>query len=256
MKSKETIWQTIACISLLFETVRPYVSTTFQCPEGFYLSTFNTAFVGKERYYKFACSAFDDIHMWMNETCRISDSSSSQLDDIYLSCGSDQYTAGVRIVEDSSETFSAWQLLCCSGKSIKIRAEDCIDTKFLNDHHRSSTFFTGAQIIRKWQAVLDDKLVSFSFFKLCCTTELTRNACTILDIGGKNKIDDSIPSRVRRQIPWQWTHNRFDSVRVDPMFEKQDRLEDVRSRFFNSINHIQTFPGGNEQKTVRSSRVS
>ncbi|EFO22746.2 hypothetical protein LOAG_05745 [Loa loa] len=152
------MWQTAACISLLFETVRPYVSTTFQCPQGSYLSTFNTAFVGKERYYKFACSTFDSIYTRMNETCRMSDSASSYLDDIYLSCGSDQYTVGVRIVEDSSEKLSAWQLLCCSGKSIKIRIDDCIDTKFLNEYHRSSTFFTGTQIIRKWQAVLDDKI--------------------------------------------------------------------------------------------------
>ncbi|VBB35456.1 unnamed protein product, partial [Acanthocheilonema viteae] len=41
---------------------------------------------------------------------------------------------------------------------------------------------------------------------------------------------------------------------------KQDRLEDVRSRFFSSINHVQTFPKtsvpqfGNEQKIIRSSR--
>lgn len=89
-----------------------------------------------------------------------------------------QYTAGVRIVEDGSETFSIWQLLCCSGKSIKIRIDDCIDTKFLNDHHRSSTFFTGTQIIRKWQAVLDDKLISFSYLKYYHSVERRRDICT------------------------------------------------------------------------------
>ncbi|CAG9536916.1 unnamed protein product [Cercopithifilaria johnstoni] len=248
ISSKETIWQTAVCISLLFETVRPYVSTTFQCSEGFYLSTFNTAFVGKERYYKFTCSAFDNIHMQMNETCRISDSASSSLDDIYLSCGSDQYTAGVRIIEEHSEKFSVWQLLCCSSKSIKIRIDDCIDTKFLNEHHQSSTFFTGAQIIRKWQAVLDDNDLRW-WLQLCP-----------VDIRGKSNIQHSTSSRARRQIPWQWTRSRFDSIQVDPMFMKQDRLDNLRSKSSSSINHMQTFPKTsipqfeNEQKTVRSSR--
>ncbi|VBB35052.1 unnamed protein product [Acanthocheilonema viteae] len=136
----------------------------------------------------------------MNETCRISDSASSQSDDIYLSCGSDQYTAGVRIVEDSSETFSVWELLCCSDKSIKIRMNDCSDTKFLNEHHRSSTFFTGTQIVRKWQAVLDDNDLLW-WLQLCP-----------VDIRDKNKIEYSTSSRARRQIPWQWTHSHFDSV--------------------------------------------
>lgn len=243
---RETVWQTAAYISLLFEIVCSYVSTTFQCPDGFYLSTFNTAFVGKERYYKFACSAFDNIHTQMNETCRISDSASSHLDDIYLSCGSDQYTVGVRFIEDSSEEFSAWQLLCCSGKLIKIRKDDCINTKFLNEHHRSSTFFTGTQIIRKWQAVLDDNDLRW-WLQLCP-----------VDVQGKNSIQYSASSRTRRQIPWQWTRNRFDSARVDPMFIKHDRLDNIHSRFFGSMNHVQTFfktPNpqfGNEQKTARN----
>ncbi|OZC10852.1 hypothetical protein X798_01996 [Onchocerca flexuosa] len=244
MKSGEIIWQTAAYIGLLFETVYPvasYVSTTFQCPEGFYLSTFNTAFIGKDRYYKFACSAFDNIHE-MSETCRISDSASSQLDDIYLSCGSDQYTVGVRIIEDSSETFSAWQLLCCSGKSVKIRIHDCIDTKFLNEHRRSSTFFTGTQIIRKWQAVLDDN--DLRWWLQLCPVDIMRN----------NRIRNNKSSRVRRQIPWQWTLNRFDSIKDDPIFMKEDRLNDTSSRSSGSMNHAELFPKtplqfGNEQKT-------
>uniref|UniRef100_A0A915Q2E5 BTB domain-containing protein n=1 Tax=Setaria digitata TaxID=48799 RepID=A0A915Q2E5_9BILA len=250
--SRETIWQTAAYLSLLFETLRPvtpHVSTTFQCPEGFYLSTFNTAYVGNERYYKFACSSFDNIRSLMNETCRISDSASSQLDDIYLSCGSDQYTAGVRIVEDSSEMFTTWQLLCCNGKSVKIRTSDCIDTKFLNDHHRSSTFFTGSQIIRKWQAVLDENDLRW-WFQLCP-----------VDILNKSRVERNT-SRTRRQIPWQWTRSRFDGVGVEPVFMKQGHLEDVRSRYLSNINHVQAFPktpllqSQNGQEAVRTSEES
>ncbi|MCP9263142.1 hypothetical protein DINM_006488 [Dirofilaria immitis] len=322
---REILWQMTAYISLLFDTVypiTPYVSTTFQCPEGFYLSTFNTAFIGKDRYYKFACSAFDNnIHMQMNETCKISDSASSQLDDIYLSCGSDQtttmpkdqiyivsrtlgaklifdpntirfsnydvsiylhtdtnlslstwnfanecrrnlaeemirvingnlesYTAGVRIIEDNSETFSAWQLLCCSGKSVKIRIHDCIDTKFLNEHRRSSTFFTGTQIIRKWQAVLDNNDLRW-WLQLCP-----------VDVINNKRIQDNASSRARRQIPWQWNRNRFDSFRVEPMFMKEDSPGDIRSRFFSNMHHAQTtsetplLQFGTEQKTVRNSK--
>ncbi|KAM3728292.1 Oxysterol-binding protein-related protein [Dirofilaria immitis] len=158
------------------------------------------------------------------------------------------YTAGVRIIEDNSETFSAWQLLCCSGKSVKIRIHDCIDTKFLNEHRRSSTFFTGTQIIRKWQAVLDNNDLRW-WLQLCP-----------VDVINNKRIQDNASSRARRQIPWQWNRNRFDSFRVEPMFMKEDSPGDIRSRFFSNMHHAQTtsetplLQFGTEQKTVRNSK--
>lgn len=37
-------------------------SIIFQCPDGHYISTFNTAYVGHERYYKFSCARFSNIY--------------------------------------------------------------------------------------------------------------------------------------------------------------------------------------------------
>ncbi|VDK84627.1 unnamed protein product [Litomosoides sigmodontis] len=176
----------------------------------------------------------------MSETCRIADSTPSQLDEIYLSCGSDQYTAGVRIIDDGSEAFSVWQLLCCSGKSIKIQKDDCIDTKFLNEYHRSSTFFTGTQIIRKWQAVHDDNDLRW-WLQVCP-----------VDVRDRNEIQYDSSPRARRQIPLQWTRSRFDSIRADPNF--------MRRNAFSGINHLQTFPNTpilqfeSEQRTARNSK--
>ncbi|VDN34137.1 unnamed protein product [Gongylonema pulchrum] len=144
------IWQlaTTVTASLVGVALCSEAITTFQCPEGHYLSSFNTAFVATQRYYKFACTAFSNIHA---------------------------YTVGVEIIEDSSRGTSRWQLLCCSSASAKIRIRDCIDTKFLNEHRRSCTFSTGTQIIRRWQAFLDNALVSFRKKLKADESELKQN---------------------------------------------------------------------------------
>ena len=67
-------------------------STRIQCPEGHFLSRFNSAFDGSERFYKFGCQAFNGL--WLpegEERCVSTEfTTMEQGSDIYLSCDGNQ----------------------------------------------------------------------------------------------------------------------------------------------------------------------
>ncbi|VDM95035.1 unnamed protein product [Thelazia callipaeda] len=192
----------------------------------------------------------------VNESCKLSESISIDSDDIYLSCEINQYTVGVKIIESNSRTVTSWQLLCCASESVRIRVKDCIQTKFLNEHRSSSTYSTGAQVIRRWQAITENKLFFLLVFSdirwwfQICPVDIMHN-----DITKKRTI-----LRARRQIPWQWTRNRFDTVVVEPIFIKQDRLASFHPKFSHDMRRINAFPKApllqfeSEPKVVKNSR--
>lgn len=43
--------------------VYSYGSMTYQCPDGYFLSMFSSAHDGSERFYKFGCTKFSDVHL-------------------------------------------------------------------------------------------------------------------------------------------------------------------------------------------------
>ncbi|VDN51996.1 unnamed protein product [Dracunculus medinensis] len=217
---------------------------TYQCPDGYFLSMFSSAHDGSERFYKFGCTKFSDVHLAIDENCNVSESTSPENGDLYLSCGSDQYTAGIEIIDSSKENSGLWQLLCCYSDLINIRKSDCIDTKFLNDLRRASSFSSGTQIIRRWQAMLENG--DLRWWLQVCPVDIERS---------KAYQESSNEIRARRQIPSEWSRGRFPTMELYPLFMKQKYIDKHRQlRLFDSNKRMHIFSDTKNSTSKKSTK--
>uniref|UniRef100_A0A0K0EAC7 CUB domain-containing protein n=1 Tax=Strongyloides stercoralis TaxID=6248 RepID=A0A0K0EAC7_STRER len=200
--------------------------STFQCPNGYFISKFSSVFDGSERFYKFSCTKFSKEVILYDEVCSTTEAETTEEDDMYLSCGSDQYTVGVELIENVNPGVNSWQLLCCKSSQIIIRNDDCIDTKFINDYKRSSSFSSGTQIIRKWQSMGENNDRRW-WLQLCP-----------IDIFPLKKDNLHNDVRARRQVPLDWSRGRFPVTVSDynPLFMDQDNLHESQRRKMFKIN--------------------
>uniref|UniRef100_A0A183CMZ8 Ricin B-type lectin domain-containing protein n=1 Tax=Globodera pallida TaxID=36090 RepID=A0A183CMZ8_GLOPA len=187
-------------------------STTAQCPDGHFLSRFSSAFDGNERFYKFSCAKFHGgwTAAMLEERCEATELTRMEDGgDAYLSCGSDQYTAGVRVVDGAlsgDQRVEWWQLLCCQSDSILVRVADCVETKFINDIRRSSSFSSGAQVIRRWQAMFDNG--DRRWWLQICPVDVN------LPLKKHKLRGDGAEVRARRAIPLEWRRSRFPTTSI------------------------------------------
>ncbi|CEF70090.1 Hypothetical protein SRAE_2000473000 [Strongyloides ratti] len=201
--------------------------STFQCPNGYFISKFASVFDGSERFYKFSCTKFGKEVILHDEICNTTEAETTEEGDMYLSCGSDQYTVGVELIENVNPGIHSWQLLCCKSNQIIIRSDDCIDTKFINDFKKASSFSSGTQIIRKWQSMGENGDRRW-WLQLCPIDVLSLK---------KENIHGDV--RARRQIPLDWSRGRFPVTvsEYNPLFMSQENLAESQRRKVFKINH-------------------